>query len=114
MSESYTSSFTTGYAVHGQGQVKFQVPYLYLFHRLNGEANSLILQSVWDYANNGNSGKWSTPQQINVFNNNFDMMPSRIRLRGRGYVFQMLVTSVQGMPFDIMGWSVYETKNTGV
>ena len=42
------------------------------------------------------------------------MIARRHTIRGRGLVLQLQFTSVDGQPFDIMGWSAYETVNTGV
>lgn len=110
----YKSTFTTGFKLHGQGMDRFQIPYIHTFSRLNGEATSFYLQSTWDYANNRNSGRWSVNQVVNIFNNNYDMGIRRHRIRGRGRVLQLRVTSIDGMPFDLMGWALYENKNSSV
>ena len=109
----FVSTFTTGFKLHGQAQRRFQLKYLYTYHR-NDVPTSVYLQGVWDYAINGNSGRWSQIQQINNFNPNFGMIARRHTIRGRGLVLQLQFTSVDGQPFDIMGWSAYETVNTGV
>jgi hypothetical protein len=111
----YTSYFITGFRVHGQGQRRFQIPYIDMFIRNDGaNSSSYNIQSVWDYANTGNSGRWSTLQNINTWSPNYSMSFRRHRLRGRGLALQIKVTSSSGQPFDIMGWSTYETANTGV
>lgn len=112
-SVNYTSDFTTGYRVHGQGMRDVNIPYLHVYSRL-GQAVAYYIQSIWNYANTGNSGKWSVKQLVNIFNPNYDMMMRRHRLRGRGKVLQFKISSVDGMPFDIMGWAAYEMQNTGV
>lgn len=111
-STNYVSFFTTGYKVHGAAQRKFQVEYLLMYLRL-GEPVAYKIQSIWDYANTGNSGRWSTAELTNIFNSNYDMQIKRHRVRGRGYVLQFKLSSVDGMPFDVMGWSAVETQNTG-
>lgn len=109
----YESYFITGYKLHGQAQRRFQIPYIYMFSRAE-EPTAYKIQSIWDYASSGNSGKWSSLQTI--YNNKpyFGMIFRRHRLRGQGIVLQIKVTSVDGTPFDIMGWSSYETANQGV
>jgi hypothetical protein len=110
----YDSFFVTGYKLHGnKGSTRFQIPYIYMFSRAD-EPTGYTIQSIWDYATSGNSGKWSSIQQI--FNNKpyFGMIFRRHRLRGQGIVLQIKVGSVDGQPFDIMGWSTFETMNTGV
>lgn len=109
----YDSYFVTGYKIHGQAQKKFQVPYIYVYSR-NNEVNGYYIQGIWDYAINGNSGRWSTKQYTLNNNPNFGSVFRRHRFRGNGYVMQIKVTSQDNLPFDIMGWSVYENLNQGV
>lgn len=111
---SYSSSFTTGYKLHGQAQKRFQIPYIYMYYRLNGQRNSSTIQGIWDYATSGNTGRWSTAQLINIYNPNYSVVPKRVNIRGRGLVLQIKVSSVDNLPFDVIGWSVYETVNVGV
>lgn len=109
----YTSYFITGYKLHGQGQKRFQIPYIYIFSR-NDVNTSYKIQGIWNYAISPNSGKWSVAQLVNNWNPNFGMIFRRHRIRGNGIVLQIKVSSSSGMPFDIMGWSIYENLNTGV
>ena len=110
----YTSYFVTGYKVHGQGQRRFQVPFIDVFLRNTDVSTSYEIQSIWDFATSSNSGRWSIRQIINNWNPNYGMSYKRHRLRGRGIVLQIKVTSVTQQPFDIMGWSAYEIQNPGV
>jgi hypothetical protein len=109
--ENYTSYFVTGYKLHGQAQRKIQLPYIYVFSR-NDESTSYKIQGLWDYANSRNSGRWSTLQIVENFNPKFGMLFRRHRIRGQGLVLQIKIQSVDGEPFDIMGWSTFETANT--
>jgi hypothetical protein len=109
----YVSYFVTGYKLHGQGQRRFQIPYIYVFSR-SDVPTSYKIQGLWDYAISGNSGRWSTAQLINNWSPNFGMIFRRHKIRGQGLVLQLKVTSADGQPFDILGWSTYETQNTGV
>ncbi len=109
----YLSFFTTGFRLAGQAQRRFQDGYVYVFSR-NDEDTSYRIQSRWDYANSGDSGRWSSFQLIINHKPNFGMVYRRHKLRGQGLVGQIHVQSVDGEPFDIMGWSVYETQNQGV
>ena len=109
----YTSTFTTGYKLHGSASRRFQVPYIYVYSRLEGPV-SYYIQSLWDYALNTDSGRWSVNQLTNINSPNFGMVFKRHRLRGQGLVLQIKITSVDGQPFDIIGWSLYETVNQGV
>lgn len=109
----YTSYFVTGFKLHGQGQRRFQMPYLYMYSR-NDAPNQYKIQSIWDYGSTRNSGRWSTAQLILNNNSNFGVIFRRHRLRGQGLVLQIKITSVDGQPFDIVGWSAFETQNTGI
>ncbi len=109
----FTSFFVTGYKLHGQASRRFQLPYIYVYSRL-GQPVAYYIQSLWDYALNTDSGRWSVQQIVNINNPNFGMAFRRHRLRGWGLVLQIRITSVDGQPFDVMGWSLYETANQGV
>lgn len=109
----YTSYFITGYKVRGQGIRKYQPQYIQVFTRTNGEASSYKIQGIWDYANSPNSGRWSQTQQINNALTRFDTIMRRHKIRGHGYALQFKISSSDGMPFDIQGWSVVDTVNQG-
>ena len=110
----FISYFITGYKPPGTYVRKAQLPYLYLFFRNSPIPNGCYIQSLWDYASDPNSGRWSVKQQIVNFPTSFGMAFRRIRLRGRGLVLQMKITSVAKQPFDIMGWSTWSETNTGI
>lgn len=109
--EDYESYFVTGYKVHGKGLTKFQVPYVVMYSRDMGD-NSYNVQSIWDFAIDPNSGKYSAPQRVNIWKPRFGMHIKRLRIRGMGRVLQLKVFSSTGKPFDLMGWAVQETINT--
>lgn len=109
----YTSFFITGYKLRGQAIKKFQPQYVQMYARTNGAASSYKIQSLWDFSNSGNSGKWSTLQQVNHNLTHFDTVHKRIKIRGNGYALQIKVTSTDGVPFDIQGWAIVDTVNQG-
>jgi hypothetical protein len=109
--QDYESFFVTGYKVHGKGLTRFQVPYVVFYSRDMGD-NSYNVQSIWDFAIDPNSGKYSVPQRVNIFKPRFGMHIKRLRIRGMGRVLQLKVFSSTGKPFDLMGWAVQETINT--
>ncbi len=113
VSNNFVSTFTTGYKLHGQAERRFQIPYVYLYSRTNGLPVAYYIQSLWDYALNPNSGRWSIQQYVNINSTNYGMIFKRHRLRGWGLVLQLKITSVDKQPFDLMGWSLYETVNQG-
>lgn len=110
----YTSYFISGYKVHGQAQRKFQSNYIYIFSQeIPSQYN---FQAMWDWANTGDSGSWSsqTHQTVAVSNTNYDIKRNRLKIRGEGLALQFKVYSVSGQPFDIVGWSVWETGNGSI
>lgn len=112
--QNYVSTFTTGYKVHGQGLKKFQVPYINVFTRADASYLAYYIQPLWDYAVSTDSGQIGNNQFIEIFDSNHGYVIRRHRLRGRGYTLQIRFTSVDGQPFDIIGWAAFETQNTGV
>jgi hypothetical protein len=110
----FVSYFITGYKLHGQGQRRFQMPYIYVYNKMTGDSIGYNIQGIWDYASDRNSNRWSMPQTVLVTRSRFDNIVKRHRIRGQGLVLQLKVYSVDGQPFDIMGWSVFEQQNTGV
>lgn len=108
----FTSSFTSGYKVHGQGERKFQTNYVYIFSR--EVPSEFYFQSIWDYSNTGDSGRWSTRQFVNVTDTDYDVVMKRLKVRGAGIACQFKVTSIAGEPFDLIGWSVFESSNSGI
>ena len=112
--QTFESFFVTGYKVHGQGQRRFQMPYVYVFSRTNDLSTSYKIQGLWDYATSGNTGRWSLPQIVNIYQPDYAMVFRRHKIRGQGIVLQIKVRSVEGQPFDIMGWSTFETTNQGI
>lgn len=106
---SYTSYFITGYRTHGNAQTKFQPVYTFIYNEGFGVA---YIQGIWDYAGNPNTGRYSTKQLLR-----YDAYPNklvehrRVKIRGQGLTLQYYVHSIPGLPFNIVGWSTFETGN---
>jgi hypothetical protein len=110
----YVSFFTSGYAIRGQGIKKSQPQYIIVYSNTDGGPSSYKIQGIWDYANTGNSGRFSTQQLVtNGLTNNYNVVMRRHKIRGRGYTLQFQITSADGQPFDIIGWSTVDTTNQG-
>lgn len=109
----YVSTFTSGYNNRSQFLTKIQPLYLYVYSR--GTNTQYQVQSIFDFATDPQSGKYSQSNISIDQNQSFlGMVRKRHRIRGNGYTYQILVTSVSGQPFDIMGWTLFETRNAGV
>lgn len=111
---SYDSSFTTGYKVHGDAQRRVSPTYVNLFFGTADYDSSIDFRSIWQYANTGSTGRISTAQRITTTSNLFDFTRRRVKTRGSGISYQFKVESVEGEPFYLIGWSVYETQNANV
>ena len=108
----YNSYFITGYNLHGKGLKKWSSNYIQMFCD-NSVPYAYKIQGIWDYAGSGNSGRYSTIQTITNFNPNYNRTYRRHKLRGQGMSLQIKVSSVQGQPFSIDGWSMFEDIRTG-
>lgn len=115
ISSDYTSSFITGYNVLTQGIRKFQSNYVFVFSDLEDGFNAYYFQALWNYGNNRNSGEWSQRQTVSQdivhAESNYDASRRRLKVRGSGTAVQFKFTSVTGKPFNIIGWSTYDTGN---
>lgn len=109
----YTSYFVTGFKAHGNAQRKFQPGYVYVFSQ-SDVPTFYKIQGIWNFANNRNSGKWSQEQTVTNALTNFGTMYRRHRIRGHGIALQFKITSVDGYPFDIVGWSTWLTMNSSI
>lgn len=109
---SFESTFTTGYKVHTEGQRFFQSNYIFIFLDEVGLDSSCYVQAVWDYTTSGNTGKWSSRQQLyNPALLDRAINYRRLKLRGKGRALQLKFTSEAESPFSIIGWSIAETAN---
>jgi len=109
----YESFFVTGYRLKGQALRKFQPLYVYVFS--TNEVNTAYkIQGIRDFANTANSGRFSTEQLVENTSANFDKIFRKHKIRGSGLVLQFKVKSVDGKPFNIMGWSTLDMVNSGI
>lgn len=109
----YTASFTVGYSLAGKAIMKWQPTYVHMYSR-NAVPTQYSIQGIWDYAVNPTSGRYSTLQNTSNFNPYYGMLIRRHKIRGHGRVLQINIESINGQPFDIMGWSVINDVDGGV
>jgi hypothetical protein len=101
----YVSYFITGYNLHGKALMKWSSNYIYMYAN-NSNPYAYTIQAIWDYANTGNSGRYSTIQTITNYSPNFSSVFRRHKLRGHGMSMQIKVSSVTGQPFAFYGWAM--------
>lgn len=109
--DDFTSYFITGYKLSGESLRKFQINYIRWY--CNNETASVFdFVSRWDYSENGDTGRWSSTQRVTMDGvGDYSYRTKRLKVRGHGLVNQMKVTSVSGQPFNITGWSRWESSN---
>lgn len=110
----YQSYFITGYKTDGELLRFVQPNYVMVFLEQEDNA-SCYMRGIFDFTNSGNSGKWSSSQQI--YNNtatNKDVNYKRLKVRGKGRSIQLKFFSSEDSPFTIIGWSAFETSNSEV
>jgi hypothetical protein len=101
----YDSYYITGFKLPGAGANRLQSNYVHVFSRML-EPVQYYFQGVWDYANTGDgTGKWTVNQIVSHDDTDYSTARKRIKVRGRGYALQFRVSSVEGEPFDIVGWN---------
>lgn len=110
----YSSTFTTAYRLEGQAYRYFQPSYVFVFLEAEDSA-SCFMQGIFDFTNSGNSGKWSTRQQIyNSAQQHYGTNFRRLKVRGKGKSMQLKFTSEAGKPFTIIGWAFPTTANADI
>lgn len=111
----YLSYFVSGYKLMGAAQRKFQSNYVHLY--VNNYVNmSYKLQGIWDYALHRDSNKFTSLERVDMVDlpAHFSVLKRKHKVRGKGLALQFKITSVDGAPFDIIGWSVNEKVNASV
>ena len=109
----YTSYFVTGYNLHGKALLKWSSNYIYVYAN-NLDPYAYTIQSIWDYANSGNSGRYSTIQTVTNYNPNYAASYRRHKLRGHGMSLQIKISSVTGQPFTLFGWAMSDDVDGGI
>lgn len=105
----YLSSFVTGPKIRGEGHRTGQVEYITVFCNVV-EDTSLYVRGRWDWADESSTGKWSTEQQAYAVTRPYrDVSRKRILIRGSGPALQLQFRSQAGKPFELIGWTIWES-----
>lgn len=110
--DSFESYFVSGYRLRGEAQRKFQSNYCTIFTD-NTIPSAYFFQGIWDYATSGNTGRWGSRQRVSFTADDYTYKKRRLKVRGHGIALQYRVESVANRPFDIIGWSIFESVNGG-
>ncbi len=107
----YDSYFITGYRMKGQAANRFQNNWVRVYSRTE-EPVSFYFQGLWNFAISGDTGKWSSRQLVEHDDTDYSYNSKRLKVRGSGLALQFKVESVDGEPFDIVGWSSVQSTNS--
>lgn len=102
--QTFSSFFRTGFMTRGDAQRKWQTNYVLIWSNPTVES-VFSVQGIDDYA------RYST---TTVVTDPTNFRPKRIKLRGDGLTKQFLISSSGRNPFDIIGWSVFQSVNKWV
>lgn len=93
---------------------KFQSNYVTLYTKFD-DVPQFYFQGRFNTANAETSASWGTNQLVSFPEvGSFDYYLRKLKVRGSGRILQFKVTSVTGMPFDIAGWTQWQTVNSGI
>lgn len=110
----YVSYLTTGYRLDGKAQQKFQPNYVFVYFRNRDEA-ALDVQGIWQSSTSVTSGYYGQKQRItSIPTAKRDFDNRKIKCRGNGKILQLKFSSVSGLPFELAGWSIFETVNSSI
>ena len=129
--------FLTGAQTAGDSAVAKQIPYLTMHFKRTEEnvdenlvplkQSGCLFRVQWSFANTINSKKWSPLQQayryrraryvedvLDDYDNGFELVTSKSKVRGRGPSFAMYVTTEPLKDCQIYGWSISLNGNSNV
>jgi len=105
----YESYFITGYRVRGEALRHSGIDYLMVYTTDQTSATCMV-QPVWDYATSGNSGRYGRKQEVFINRSNRNIQIRKLLIRGQGRSVQFKFTSsAESQPFEILGWSAFES-----
>lgn len=131
------SYMITGYVSGGDFQRHKKTPYI-TFHFEKTEdsfvcpidannQSSCLVQAQWDWANSVNSGRWSRVFQAyrfrthyvpanldDTFDNGFATVVTKNKIRGKGRVLSLKLSTEPGKDCRILGWSAIMEVNANV
>jgi len=137
----YTSFLSTGYELFGDSMRQKSATYVMVHLKrtetgfiLNDSGgldaenpSSCLLQARWDWADSGNSGRWSSQIQAyrlkrnyiptgvgDAFDYGFSVISTKNKIRGKGKALGFYVTSEAGKDMHLLGWSVSATGESVV
>lgn len=121
----FTSYLITGYQIDSTAATvtstskvysrKFQSNYVTLYAKYD-DVPQFYFQGRFNSVNTEAAGFWGTNQLVTYPEQTlgYDYYKKKLKVRGSGAILQFKVTSVTGKPFDIAGWTQWQTVNSGI
>lgn len=111
----FTSYLITGYSVDQGGAARrSQANYVMLFVKYQDNPQ-FTFQGVYDFGNASDSMRWGTAQTVSFPElGSYDYQVRKLKIRGTGRSIQFRIASISGKPFNLSGWSRWQTSNTSV
>lgn len=108
----YSSYFIPHNAVRGEGIRKFQSNYL-RFWAKHTESSMFDVTPRWDFSLDSDTGRWGNTQRIEMGlgEGSYGFASKRLKIRGHGFALTFKINSVGQEPFNIVGWSAFESGN---
>lgn len=107
--KNFESYLLTGPRTRGEGQRSQTSEYVTVYGKYSANASALV-RGKWDWTNNIGSKKWSSEQQWYTVNRSGrSLSRKRILVRGTGNTIQLHVRSEDGKPFDLVGWTQWDS-----
>lgn len=102
----YQSYFISGYRVRGEFLKPFNSATLAVVMK-EEDGSGVLLQGIWDYGE-----RMTTTQQVYVSKPSVTNIIKKVKLRGKGKSLQLKFASQNNAPFNIVGWSTFDTGGT--
>lgn len=107
--DSFDSYLITGPKIRGEGARSENVEYITVYANVVTDG-SVYVRGRWDWADEGTASKWSTEQQAYSANRGYrDVSRKRLMIRGSGPALQLQFRSQAGKPFELIGWTLWES-----
>jgi len=110
----FESYFYTYYHLVDDTALWLQSPYIYTYldnTSRNGNEPSLIMQPVWEWAEDAANTKFSREIQVYDFKQDQTVSNTKNRVRGTGRALQLRFTSENDRDFNILGWGIFFDRN---
>lgn len=105
----FQSYFVTGPKLRGEGARTQNAEYFTVYCNVVSNGSAYV-RGRWDWADDSTVSKWSTEQQAYTANRNYrDVSRRRLLIRGSGPALQLAFRSQDGKPFNVIGWTAWES-----